>query len=171
MSTPAAVVAAILTALATSVAALIAGLIARGVALANLRQAWINALRDDLADFLSTVDAAVRIESDVLHVIRVGNPLVTMFPKEIRERGQELVDKLELLSARIRLRLNPEETAHIELATMVEEMRKLKKTPTTTDLLDLASPILKREWQVTKYGELWPLVKFFKDPVGKGSGN
>src|SRR4051812_30996671 len=84
------------------------------VAIANHRQAWINALRDDIATFLKELEAAHYITADMF---REGADLKELEPKKRETRLAILFTR-----ARIRLRLNRVEPAHKEFEDKLDAL-------------------------------------------------
>ena len=109
------------------------------------RQRWIDALRDDIAEFLTT-DA----EHKGFDAHPSSDPKVNL--DSIRQKDRLLARQMLLLK-RIRLRLNPAEADHIELAA---RMNKLVMTPQfesskpAEDVIELAQKIFKDEWKRVK---------------------
>jgi hypothetical protein len=109
------------------------------------RQAWINGLREALAELISVAGTMSLIgDKPLLHT---------------------RVERLFLLDAKIRLMLNPVETDHQQLAAAVASVRiaggnTLRSTAgspeekalndSLTTLVPLAQRILKREWERVK---------------------
>lgn len=109
------------------------------------RQAWINALRDSVAEYLSI--------ANYVHVA------------DWRERPEseynEKMDRLSFLLSKIRLMLNPNEDDHKNLAKSLsgfamlcanarDEKDKDKWHLAHNDSLALTQAILKREWERVK---------------------
>jgi L-cystine uptake protein TcyP (sodium:dicarboxylate symporter family) len=131
------------------VGSVIAAVLGRWNTISNHRQAWINALRDDLVSYLK--------EIDVLHyrVARVSGVF-----------GESSVDDLGTLSEaraaalliyrRVLLRLNMTEVLHVDLADKLEALLRVEGTTADGDLIKeviiLSRQVLKQEWAVTKYG-------------------
>jgi hypothetical protein len=115
----------------------------RAQTISGNRQAWINSLRDDLAEFLSLV-FSLRLK---------GIP---------SERFLELAQRLRLVQSRIKLRLNPSEQDHVSLIALVERAVVLAIRANDTDasaaakasdeIVDLSQSVLKREWERVKAG-------------------
>lgn len=109
------------------------------------RQRWIDALRDDIAEFLTT-DA----EHKGFDVRPSFDPKANL--DSIRQKDRLLARQMLLLK-RIRLRLNPIEADHIEL---VVRMNKLVMTPQlesgkpAENVVELAQKIFKDEWERVK---------------------
>lgn len=158
-----------------AVATLVASLIAAAVAIINLtltkelktsefRQAWIDALREDLAKFLGAARAFARAV-EVVHSF--GPDYKEKVPLLI---GDDKISELRYQAAetlsRIRLRLNPEEPEHEELLRLLvkavriqnEALAKGGSVQTALDAIDAANdyarPVLKKEWNRVKAGEL-----------------
>jgi hypothetical protein len=128
-----------MAALLSLIAAIAAALIARSVMVSNHRQAWINGLRDDLAAFFAAID----IVSQAIDVDR---------PEESRKACSEAL----LAYRKILMRLNMNESLHQELEKSLEALLlpqdRAAKEIDIAATVTLARTILKREWEVTKYG-------------------
>ncbi len=124
------------TALTVAVSAAVAYFVSRrggSQKIAELRQKWIDGLRDDLAILIS-------------HVRHTPGSLSTSD-----------AEKLTMAHARILLRLNPNEESHMNLgsslelylsALMAQDMARLKSA--THELFARAQIVLKAEWNVVK---------------------
>ena len=130
------------------VAALIAGFIARGVAIAQLRQAWINALREDLANFVSAVDFV----SAMSEVTPERQAELGFTPADIARRMLESSQA----EYRVVLRLNVAEADHVRLQSLVSQVPihvnggRVQTAAHLDQIVYLSQAILKREWEVTK---------------------
>lgn len=158
-----------------AVATLVASLIAAAVGFVNLtltkelktsefRQAWIDALREDLAKFLGAARAFARAV-EVVHTF--GPDYKDKVPLLI---GDDKISELRYQAAetlsRIRLRLNPDEPEHDELLRLLVKAVRIQNETlanggsiqTTLDAIDAANdyarPVLKKEWKRVKAGEL-----------------
>lgn len=158
-----------------AVATLVAALIAAAVAFVNLtltkelktsefRQAWIDALREDLAQFLGAARAFAR----AVEVVHTYGPeyknKVQLFISE--DKISELRYQAAETLSRIRLRLNPEEPEHEELLRLLIKAVRIQNetlanggsVQTVLDAVDSANnyarPVLKKEWNRVKAGEL-----------------
>lgn len=115
------------------------------------RQAWINALRDDLAHFIT----------EIRHIAaaHAANAIST---KEAITRYEAMT----ICEERVKLRLNPSETSHIELvrlmgAASTRLQEAINKKQSMAQELDAAADrivkdsqgILKTEWNRVKSGE------------------
>jgi len=130
---------AVMAAFISLIAALAAALIARSVMVSNHRQAWINALRDDLAAFFTATD-----------VLYQGGD--ARKPEEQQKARNDAI----LAYRKILMRLNMNEHLHLQLEKSLESLLLVHgETSNRGDLaatVTLARVILKREWEVTKYG-------------------
>jgi len=160
-----------IAAIATLVAALIAGALSfvnltltKELKTSEFRQAWIDGLREDLAKFFGAARAFARAV-EVLHT----------FGPEYKERAallvsDEKVSELRYQAAetlcKIRLRLNPDEVEHQELLRLIERAvaeqnamaSERKDIASTLKAIEIATeyarPVLKKEWERVKKGEL-----------------
>lgn len=160
-----------LAAVATLVAALIAGAVAfinltltKELKTSEFRQAWIDALREDLAKFLGAARAFARAV-EVVHTF--GHEYKDKVPLLI---GDEKIGELRYQAAetlsRIKLRLNPEEPEHEELLRLLVKAVRIQNEALASGggvadaLADIeaaneyARPVLKKEWKRVKQGEL-----------------
>lgn len=133
------------------VGSVVAAWISRTVAIGNHRQLWINALRDDLAAYLRDLDAT--------HIAFGRRNREADTPEEHLRRVQKFDDaRSSVLFAywRIVLRLNRTEHAHIELQRELFGLLTIQDEVPNQDkishVMDLARRVLKREWEVTKWG-------------------
>lgn len=143
-----------------------AALIARGVAIAQLRQAWINGLRDDISELFARDEEERKLQREVRSRIR-DDPASKTSATEA-ERLYEAQASVVRTFVRIQLRLNPGEPSHQRLIAALHAARGRgldDHDPAKLDnALGQASAVLKREWEVTKYGPLEPIVRFWKEP-------
>lgn len=134
------------TAILGFIAAIVAALITRSVMIANHRQAWINALRDDLAQFFTNIDV---IYFRMATLVKAGD-------EDGLESQQKARNEVLLVYRRILMRLNMTEPLHQQLERALEALLLVQgKTVNQEDLtkaVTLARTVLKREWNVTKYG-------------------
>lgn len=133
-------------------AAVIAGVISLVVAIltkdqktSEFRLAWIDSLRNDVADLIGRFQAIVDLVDDS----NSSEDVIT-------EKHDEFV-KMEILISRIKLRLNPSE--HAEILTTLERLHA-ENDDTKADiekqlpvLVDQVRSVLKSEWDRVKVGE------------------
>lgn len=133
---------------AIGVGSITAALVGRWVAISNLRQAWINALRDDLATFFK--------ELEQIHYA-IGDLQRAPAAKTEKLKRDARVAIL-FVYWRIVMRLNRTERMHIELRGKLDALMtvssKVSDRAKVEEALDLARRILKREWEVTKLGPI-----------------
>jgi hypothetical protein len=138
------------------VAAITAALITRSVMISNHRQAWINGLRDELAAFFTAVD--------VMH-FKVATLSQAEGAAKLEEEQKARNDVL-LAYRRILMRLNMNEPLHQRLEKLLESLLTVRDNTVDqdglTEAVTLARTILKREWEVTKYGSLTGPVIYLK---------
>ncbi|MFG6458909.1 hypothetical protein [Roseateles sp. BYS96W] len=161
-----------IAAIATVVAALIAGAIAfvnltltKEQKTSEFRQAWIDALREDLAQFLAAARAFTRA-IEALHTL--GPDYDTKYPLNISaSKISELRYQAAETFSRIQLRLNPDEPEHVELLRLLRRAIDEQNAALAAKATDIgptmraieaatsyAQPVLKREWTRVKRGEL-----------------
>jgi hypothetical protein len=133
-----------MAAIVSLVAAVAAALIARSVMISNHRQAWINGLREDVASFFAAIDV---IHFKMANLSRVGDASKL-------EDQQEARNEALLAYRKILMRLNMNEPLHKQLEKSLESLLQGKTVDQDelTATVTLARSILKREWEVTKYG-------------------
>ncbi len=128
------------------VAAILGVFGARAVAISSHRQNWINALSDDLVNFLKEVDA--------LH-FRMTTLLIEGKPDDL-ERQQECRDAAMVAYRRVLMRLNMTETLHVNLADRLNDLMTIGSSAADRLKMEAAvnasREVLKHEWAVTKYG-------------------
>jgi hypothetical protein len=122
---------------------------AKAVAISNHRQNWINALRDDLANYLTGIDV-LRFRVTMLN----GDHYETTI--DDLEKQQEARNTVMVIYRRILLRLNMLEKAHMDLAALLNQQMMIGADPPNQQqaeqVVSLAQRILKDEWNVAKYG-------------------
>jgi hypothetical protein len=158
-----------------AIATIIAALIAAAISFVNLtltkeqktsefRQAWIDALRNDLATFFATAIAFARGNQEWQHfgVGAQGGAPLSFTEQKISDLRYQIAET----RYRIQLRLNPKEPEHIELLrlmqTAIDRQQSALATQTSTDEVlravklaaEFAPQILKTEWERVKQGEL-----------------
>lgn len=154
----------ILAALIAGAVSLVAITLSKEQKISEFRQAWIDALRSDLASFLSSARAFSRaMEARRIHGIESKDPGKVLFTLE--KVGEIRATTAESLY-RIKLRLNPDETEHKELLRLLwqaiaDQNASLQGDgPSHSEVLaavdraaDFAGPVLKAEWERVKGGE------------------
>lgn len=143
--------------IAACAAAMIAGWLSRRTKISEFRQAWINDLRKDIADYVGAARKWNRIYDEL-------NALDPSSDEKTKRENDELFplanDALVVLW-RIKLRFNPLKNKYSAqderfLATLDDLLNPGKIAPSRTwahiasDAIDQAKHILKREWEVTK---------------------
>lgn len=116
--------------------------------IAPMRQAWINALRDKISEFISIASISR------LHVC-ANDSASEEIKKESQKEDRERYARLKLLIASVELHINPSEENHKNL---VKQMRDIIKgyhdnkdiRDRVNSLLKLGQKVLKEEWEVTK---------------------
>lgn len=158
-----------------AIATIVAALIAAAITFVNLtltkeqktsefRQAWIDALRQDLAAYFATARAFARITQELKHFgggSKEGAPLAFS-----EEKIGELRYQIAETRYRIQLRLNLSEPEHKELLRLMQVVidkqqqtqSGASETEATLQAIETAAAyapqILKTEWERVKRGEL-----------------
>lgn len=104
------------------------------------RQAWINALRDDLAELFEILEWQ--------HLLRPGTYNGQDGYKHVDDRRS----RIRFLSHRIRLRLNPREADHIILLGNIARLAESEErfVDAMAECVTQSQAILKREWERVK---------------------
>lgn len=130
---------------AIGVGTIISAFIGHLVSVSNHRQAWIDALRNDIAEFFKTLEA-------------MRYAFIDYMQDSAKYEDKKRQTRIDLLFVyqRIRLRLNWTEDLHIELDERLSEflnkplLETLEDGTKVTAAMDLSRVILKREWEVVK---------------------
>lgn len=134
----------------TIMAAVVGWWSAKAVAISNHRQNWINALREDLAQFLKEVD--------VLHyrVARLAGSKGSPATVDDLDKQQDARNSAMLAYRRILMRLNMNEASSIELGERLNDLMIVSSAVADSQRIDAvlsaSRKVLKQEWEVTKYG-------------------
>jgi len=123
-------------------------LITNQAKVSEFRQQWINALRDDVATLIT--------HSLILHAADAEDDTAPSYLQ------------IHLTTARIRLRLNPEEEPSQDVIAAMNEVREANHSATDfaemnecINVLTVAvQRVLKNEWKRVKYGELLYRIVF-----------
>lgn len=160
----------VFVAIATVVAAVIAGLISvvtltltKEQKTSEFRQAWIDGLRQDLAEFLASARAMARASEELA---ASGNQYASMPFAMPPSQVAAIRQSVAVVFYRIKLRLNADEPEHKELLrlltrTLEEQNQQLQSQSfNVKDVLqaietaaEYARPVLKAEWTRVKQGE------------------
>ncbi len=101
-------------------AALITASNAKLVKISEHRQSWINALRDDISDYVTTAD---EIRGDTADLMIEHD---TQRQADLRATIARKISKANILHRRVLLRLNPDEGDHIEPPRVCRRLRPLR---------------------------------------------
>lgn len=143
---------AVLAALITGALTYAGLILAKEQKVSEFRQAWIDALRQDIADTYAAMSSLADL--DRMHKT-VDERYETAF------RG--IYDVANRATARIRLRLNPDEDASKELLLTLNAIERHLNASFDHDddllerlegeLLQNGGRVLKQEWEIVKHGE------------------
>lgn len=131
---------------AISIGTIIAAVVGHLTAISNHRQAWINALRDDLAEYFRALENM--------------NYVIGLYLQDsVKHEGKKAEARTAIFFVyeRIRLRLNIKEDKHIQLETKLREFldepidQAMANRTKIDQAVELARVVLKDEWDVTKY--------------------
>jgi len=135
------------------IAVIVVALVGRSAIVCYHRQARLNALRDDLAQFFASIEVAQSRTSSQ------GGETNNL------ERQQKARADALLIYRRILLRLNINEPPHRRLETALEALLLRNKGLNQEELtaaVTLARTVLNEEWDVMNYGVLAELIVAFK---------
>lgn len=139
---------------AIGVGTIISAFVGHLIAISNHRQDWINALRDDLAEFFKALESLGYAVRDYIQDS-------AKFDNKRREARIAFLFIFE----RIRLRLNRTEDLHVQLEQKLRQfldnpiLEQLEDRTKIGEAIDLARIVLKREWEVIKY----PWMPYYKN--------
>ena len=157
-----------------AMATITASLIASAISFVNLtltkeqktsefRQAWINALRDDLSVFFACARAFARATEEQ-HNADKNSESDNLF-KISSEKVSDIRYQVAEVYSRVMLRLNPEDTEHEELLRLMDvtiekqnvALREKENSVETMKAIKIATdysrPLIKKEWIRVKEGE------------------
>jgi hypothetical protein len=114
--------------------------------ISTFRQAWINDLRDDLAQYFRSLETLNDVMTDWLN-------------DSVSNDARRNLARTETLTAfeKIRLRLNKTEALHIQLEKKLREFidqplgQAMAGRKKIDEAVELARDVLKIEWEVTKH--------------------
>jgi hypothetical protein len=135
------------------IAVIVVALIGRSAIVCYHRQARLNALRDDLAQFFATIEVA-----------QSRTPSQGGETSNLERQQKARADAL-LIYRRLLLRLNMNEPPHRRLEKALEALLLRNKGVNQDELtaaVTLARSVLNEEWEVTSYGALAEPVATFK---------
>lgn len=133
------------------IAAFVTGRAVKFVKLSEHRQNWINALRDDVAEYIANAHGVQADTKDLISLSQDSEQRA-----ELHRRITTKKDGADTLLLKIALRLNPKEDDHIALEKLLNELREGKTVDVELEkrAIEQARLVFKREWDVAKYGEL-----------------
>jgi hypothetical protein len=159
-----------IVAMATVSASLIAATIAfvnltltKELKTSEFRQAWINALREDLSVFFACARAFARATEEQ-HKFNGTQEKVNAFEIS-KEKVSDIRYQVAEVYSRITLRLNPEDSEHEELlrlmAVAISKQNEALSTKSNSQetmkaivrATDYSRPLIKKEWNRVKSGE------------------
>ena len=135
------------------IAVIVVALVGRSAIVCYHRQARLNALRDDLAQFFASIDVA-----------QSRTPSQGGETNNLERQQRARADAL-LIYRRILLRLNMNEPPHRRLEKALETLLLRNKGLNQEELttaLTLARTVLNEEWDVTNYGTFAEPIAAFK---------
>lgn len=151
-----------ITAIITSAVSFVTMSLTKELKTSEFRQAWIDGLRDDLGKFFGSARAFARAAQSVqVHGLAYEAAPLSFAPGQV---GEFRYNAAEAFS-RVKLRLNPNETEHVELLRLMrsalELQNKVLAAQTSIEPVlaaidaanEYAPQVLKREWERVKTGE------------------
>jgi hypothetical protein len=114
----------------------------RATVVSSNRQRWIDAIRDDVADFI-----ACRAQ---LHVLGRAGSFQQSVQDALLTEERGIRTKLVMLRARVEMRLNPEEQEHKKLLELMDTYDQNATTAADLELRKMAQGIFKAEWSRLK---------------------
>ncbi|MBK6557226.1 MAG: hypothetical protein IPG16_08425 [Comamonadaceae bacterium] len=144
----ASIVAAVTALVAVAVAPFVTIRASKKQMLGPMRQAWINSLRDTVAEYTASIDAGIPLSSAVLAPDDSLRHAAVMDRMQRQQQVYQLKSKITLL-------INPKESNHIELVRLVESayaahLAGQNPAVAIRALLDHTQTVLKTEWNVVK---------------------
>lgn len=144
---------------AIGLGAIFAAWLTRTTKISEFRQAWINDLRKDIADFMGVAERWIRKwdELNTLELIEERN-------KRIEKEAVPIANEARIILYRIQLRFNPRPNKYKEeddafLDSLLDLLDPQKLIPDQLDSswhnlakksIERGRELLKREWEVTK---------------------
>lgn len=164
MASPEKLYPALATIAAAGIAAIVASislLLAKENKVSEFRQAWIDALRNDLSEYHGLV-------MHIVGFVRLKQKESNEEAQKFLEDNQELLLKLNTVQTRIRFRLNPKESeVMLNLLAYAENSHGFKTlfdpaflAKYTNQFNEASTSLLKKEWERVKNGE--KLYRVFK---------
>ena len=143
----------VLTLLVAAIGPVLAYKYARKLALSSNRQAWIDALRDDVAHFIALKENRMTLMRDLADKDPMGTAS--------GDAGQGVLDEknIELQAARhrIRLRLRTGNEKHDRLVAAVEAFAKAPyqadRNPLRAEIVTAAEAVITHTWSKVERGE------------------
>lgn len=134
--------------LALFVAPIVNARISRRQVIAPMRQAWINTLRDEIAEFVSVVSI------ERMHICPSDDDEES-FKREAHREDRSRYERLKLIAAGVELHINPKEEDHRNLVVKINKIVDAYHDNHDTrddlqSLVELSQKVLKNEWEVTK---------------------
>lgn len=134
---------------ALGVGSVIAALIARWNSVSQLRQAWVDSLRREIAEFFHSIEEISAAHSD----------------PSLQSKFRERRDNALLSYRRVILRLNTAEPEHRLLSKRLKALLSIRAAA-DLDAVDsamaAAKQVLKAEWERTKFGPFYPSMRKVK---------
>lgn len=155
---------------AAVVAAIVTGRISRSIKISEFRQAWINDLRKDIADYIGAAHKWVR-KFEQLNAL-VGADKQEEKGRMEREELLPIHNESIVILSRIKLRFNPRRNRYkdeddkflVALTSLLDPTKLAPRDASPLEIswlklaseaIEIARTILKREWEITKQPAQW----------------
>ncbi len=159
MNIPDAALGAIAASIIGAVMVLITTVLSKEQKTSEFRQAWVDSLRNDLAEYIGGVSELAAYATDKAKDKNVN-------ASEFLEKNFETIDRLKSLGLRILLRLNPDEHKALsnsistflddtitEIRARDSEKKDSHFSDVETSIVSESQRVLKEEWKRVKKGE------------------
>ena len=129
-------------------------IIAKETKTSEFRQAWIDYIRDDIADLMGTLT-----QYTMIYIAQ--NPTDQQSKEKFINNNNELLAKILISTNKITLRLNPKDDKDLidylssitDFAMLPKEDKLANLTTTMNNLQEKSHQLLKDEWERVKKGE------------------
>jgi len=131
---------------------------ARQKSISEMRQKWIDELRSDLSKFFGKATHREYYRRKIEYLKKKGEPTLELSEKLIANDVEK-----NILCNQILMRLNPFEYDHIKLESLVRIINSDDPTRYRSRYRIQCRKVLKREWDVVKFGKMGGLKKWIWD--------
>ena len=134
---------------ALGIGSIVAAIISRWNSVSQLRQAWVDSLRKEIAEYFHSIEQLNAAFSDA----------------GLTSKRRERHDHALLSYRQVLLRLNMDEREHRFLSARLKGLLAIRTSPDLADFdvaMAAAKRVLKAEWERTKFGPFRPIAKCLK---------